>query len=236
MSFIPRGNYTGERRPEPVKRGLGKQCANNNPGSVAKAEAAKEEALAKEEQKRADAEALQNCKGKLSSLLGKLLKEDPTISAILSKILQKLNAEMSKILEDTKISKNVIDIITQYNSKNTDVSVVTVESLVVSIMKSVQRDEILIILVNMDAYYLRLKLQNNSLDLDPYYKVMGSFLFYLVKGLIYSKTVAFLKKKIKENKDYNFGMLEVVKGYLAYDHINLYKSIKCTLRANGMDI
>ena len=65
---------------------------------------------------------------------------------------------------------------------------------------------------------------------------MGSFLFYLVKGLIYSKTVAFLKKKIKENKDYNFGMLEVVKGYLVYDHINLYKSIKCALRANGMEI
>ena len=166
--------------------------------------------------------------------MGKLF-EDPNIPAILSKILQNLNAEMSNILKDTKISQQVMKTITEYNSKNTDVSVVTVKSLVDNIMKSVQRDEILIILNNMNDYYLRLlKLQNNSLDLDPYYKVMGSFLFYLVKGLIYSKTVAFLKKKIKENKDYNFGMLEVVEGYLVHDHINLYQRIKCALLANDM--
>ena len=226
-------NYPGELRPKPVKCGLRRQFANNNPDSVAKAEAAKEEALAKEEKKKADAEALQNCKGKLSSLLEKLLK-DPNISAILSKILQKLNAEMSKILEDTKISKNVIDIITQYNSKNTDVSVVTVDSLVDSIMKSVQRDEILIILNNMNDFY---QLRHSQIPLVKlYYELMGQIMFYLVKGLHYANTVAFLKNKIKENKDYNFGMLEVVNGYLAYDHINLYQLITLTLRAKGMVI
>lgn len=231
-----RRNHPGETRPGTNGWFTGSNQKASAKGSVAKAEAAREVELAKADKQRADKEALLNCKNKLSPLLGKLL-EDPKISAILSKILQKLNAQMSKILEDTKISKNVMGIITQYNSKYTAVSVVTVASLDDSIMKSVQRDEILIILNNMNDYYLRLlKLQNNSLDLDPYYKVMGSFLFYLVKGLIYSKTVAFLKKKIKENKDYNFGMLEVVKGYLVYDHINLYKSIKCALRANGMEI
>ena len=231
MSFIPRGNYTGERRPEPVKHGLGKQWANNNPGSVAKAEAAREVELAKADNQRANKEALLNCENKLSSLLVTLFT-DPKISAILSKILQNLNAEMSKIFKDTKISQQVMKTITEYNSKNTDVSVVTVKSLVVSIMKSVQRDEILIILNNMnDCYQL---LHSQILFVKLYYVLMGQIMFYLVKGLNYAKTLAFLKKKIKENKDYNFGMLEVVEGYLVHDHINLYQRIKCALLANDM--
>ena len=231
MSFIPRGNYTGERRPEPVKHGLGKQWANNNPGSVAKAEAAREVELAKADNQRANKEALLNCENKLSSLLVTLFT-DPKISAILSKILQNLNAEMSKIFEDTKISQQVMKTITEYNSKNTDVSVVIVKSLVVSIMKSVQRDEILIILNNMNDYY---QLRHSQIPfVKLYYVLMGQIMFYLVKGLNYAKTLAFLKKKIKENKDYNFGMLEVVEGYLVHDHINLYQRIKCALLANDM--
>lgn len=224
-------NYPGEKRPGTNGWFTGSNQKAFDKGSVAKAEAAREVELAKADNQRANKEALLNCEKKLDSLLGKLF-EDPNIPAILSKILQNLNAEMSNILKDTKISQQVMKTITEYNSKNTDVSVVTVKSLVVSIMKSVQRDEILIILNNMnDCYQL---LHSQILFVKLYYVLMGQIMFYLVKGLNYAKTLAFLKKKIKENKDYNFGMLEVVEGYLVHDHINLYQRIKCALLANDM--